>query len=307
MENRKLSLIDSEFSSYWAVFLTLNCNYNCEYCVQKIYRKTVTYDLVAGDKWIRALNSITNRTKFRFFRRRKIKKFAIIGGSPTLHPDFIGIINGLDKYWLITITTNLGTPIFNHIDLFLKKLIRRKNLRFNVSLHLNNCSDPNEFINKIKILRKNKININRIFLLAYPPDRLAQVEEYKAKFAREKMRLEIQRFTGFYNGKLYPQEESNLTEYEYEDNIRDYKLYNQACNLEEKKRIWCKISKVLFAPNGDIYNCHYKLYTASSDTFGNIFDNDRTIFNPPSDYFICDNFGYCNPCDFGHAEFRKIE
>ena len=99
--------IRSPFNSYWAVFLTLGCNFKCPFCIQTISGPIPHYDIVKGDAWVKALNSIEGRTRKRFFRRNKAKKLALIGGEPTLHPDFFEIINGLDDKWNLTVTTNL--------------------------------------------------------------------------------------------------------------------------------------------------------------------------------------------------------
>ncbi|MHA2220054.1 MAG: hypothetical protein ACXACY_29535, partial [Candidatus Hodarchaeales archaeon] len=58
--------------------------------------------------------------------------------------------------------------------------------------------------------------------------------------------------------------------------------------------------RFLVAPDGGIYRCHYHLYSRRG-TIGNVRDEKLP---EPSDYNLCNDFGYCNPCDFPHAKFR---
>lgn len=297
--------INSPFESYWGVFLVFGCNLRCDYCIQKIKSQIPQYSMAKGYDWVKALNSIESRTKKRVLRRSKIKKLAIIGGEPTLHPDFFYILNNLDYHYLITVTTNLSSAIFKDLELFAKNLKRRKFLRFNVSYHPSSQVSIDDFIKRIKFLKNKNIEINRIFTVAYPPDatKLKPIQEHKKIFSKHRLSLEVQRFMGLYKGKLYPHQEDNESRYDFQDNIDDFSLYHEACNQVSGKKTLCKILKVIFAPDGAIYNCHYKLYSKSKDNYGNIFKDK--IIDLPQDFFFCDSFGYCNPCDFGQTKFKR--
>jgi MoaA/NifB/PqqE/SkfB family radical SAM enzyme len=291
----------SPFNSYWAVFLTLACNFKCPFCIQAVSGPIPHYDTIKGNAWVKALNSIEGRTKKRFFRRNKVKKLALIGGEPTLHPDFFEIINGLDSKWSLTVTTNLGTKLFNDIGLFAKKVKRRKRIRIHPSFH-NGSIDIKEFISKVKDLQKTGLTVNRTFVVCYPPDETNLFKEYQDIFRKNGLFLERQRFNGFLDGILYPFK-GDESGYEFKDNIKDYAKYKQACGLSFKDKIYCKMNKVLFAPDGSIYNCHYKVYSKSSDRYGNIFSENADV-QLPSDFFLCNDYGFCNPCDFPYAQFK---
>jgi MoaA/NifB/PqqE/SkfB family radical SAM enzyme len=293
--------ISSPFNSYWAVFLTLACNFKCPFCIQTISGPVPHYDIIKGDAWVKALNSIEGRTKKRLFRRNKVKKLALIGGEPTLHPDFFEIINGLDSKWSLTVTTNLGTKLFNNIGLFAKKVKRRKRIRIHPSFH-NSSIDIREFVSKVKDLQKTGLKVNRTFVVCYPPDETNLFKEYQEIFRKNGLFLERQRFNGFLDGILYPFK-GDESGYEFKDNIKDYAKYKQACGLSSKDKIHCKMNKILFAPDGSIYNCHYKVYSKSSDCYGNIFSENADV-QLPSDFFLCNDYGFCNPCDFPYAQFK---
>lgn len=129
-------IIDSHFTAFWGVFLNLNCNLGCSYCIQKIslpQRPLAHYQTRTGKEWTEALNAVSHRTKKRFLRRRRIKKLSILGGEPTIYPDFLYVINNLDKNWKITVTSNFDSPFFEE-ELNLKQIRNKARLKFNGSL-----------------------------------------------------------------------------------------------------------------------------------------------------------------------------
>lgn len=289
------------FRCYWAAFITLGCNARCGYCIQDNAGRA-KYTLVPGKAWVEALNSIEDRRQKRFFRPARPKKITIIGGEPALHPDFFYIVNNLDNSWVVTVDTNLDAPVFKDLDKFLSQLKKRPRLKFHVSFHPQTI-DADVFINRVKTLQKKGLKIKRVFIVAYPPDDLSKVANYKNKFTSAGLNLEVLRYMGFYKDRLYPQDALDLRRNYADDGVRDYALFENACSLKEHKPILCKIRKILFAPNGNIYNCHYKLYTGSSDFNGNLFDENSASLIP-KDYFSCKDFGFCNPCDFAPELFK---
>jgi len=82
-------------------FLTLQCNFNCKYCFLKKSRS----DIISGDDWLEILNNQPGNSVI------------LTGGEPTLHPDFLQIVNGLQKEH-VQVFTNLSFDItlFANID-----------------------------------------------------------------------------------------------------------------------------------------------------------------------------------------------
>ena len=92
----KEKVIDSHFTAFWGVFLNLNCNLNCHYCIQRISlpsKPILDYETRTGKVWVDALNAIAGRRKKRLLRLPRIKKLSILGGEPTIFPDFLYVIN----------------------------------------------------------------------------------------------------------------------------------------------------------------------------------------------------------------------
>lgn len=301
----KPKIINAPFNYYFGVFLNLSCSLPCEYCVQKISLPEVQiarYPIVSGKSWVEALNSIAGRTKKRFLRLPKRKKISITGGEPSLHPDFAYILNNLDNDWKITVTSNFTSPFFDKDIKSIKSIRRRGNLKFNASYHFR-YTPIEKFIENVLKVKKCGHAVHSLFIVAHPAY-MDEIREYKQKLLKIHPVVKLQRFFGRYNGILYPSENAYDVVCEQEDGIRNYEAYREGFNQKGKQDMYCRMKKVLFAPNGDIYNCHYKLYTAHKDKFGNIFDEDvYTVI--PEEFFLCHDYGFCNPCDSeGHA-FRR--
>lgn len=302
----KPKIIDAPFNYYFGVFLNLSCSLPCEYCVQKITIPQVPiahYPIISGAKWVEALNSISGRTKKRFLRLPKRKKISITGGEPSLHPDFVYILNNLDNDWKITVTSNFTSPFFDKGIKAIKSIRRRRSLKFNASYHFM-YTPIEKFIENVLKVKKAGHTVHSLFIVAHPAH-MKEIEEYRQKLLKIHPIVKLQRFFGRYNGALYPCEDAYDVVCEQEDGIRNYDAYREGFNQAEKQDIYCRMKKVLFAPNGDIHNCHYKLYTGHKDKFGNIFDEDVYIIMP-EEFFLCHDYGFCNPCDSETHAFRRL-
>lgn len=301
-------IIDSHFTAFWGVFLNLDCNLHCHYCIQRISlpaKPVANYHTRNGKEWVEALNAISGRTQKRFLRRRRIKKLSILGGEPTVYPDFLYVINNLDKNWKITVTSNFDSPFFEQDLNFFKQIKNKQRLRFNGSWHF--IHTPLErFIANFQKLKGAGILVHTLFLVAHPAY-LNKVLDYKKELARIHPRVKLQRFLGFHQGSLYPQEAGcEKVEKEQKDGIANYRLYRRAFGQRQAAAVFCHSDKVLIAPNGNIYNCHYKVYTGHKDKLGNLFDQQVQV-RIPREYFFCRDFGFCNPCDSEGHLYKSVD
>lgn len=302
----KEKIIEAPFESYFGVFLTLACSLACDYCVQKIsmpQQPIAHYHTVSGRSWVEALNSIAARTKKRFLRPAKKKKVSITGGEPTLHPDFVYIINNLDHNWNITVTSNFTSSSLKKDIGFLRQIKRKRGLKFNGSFHFL-YTPIDKFIENTLKIKKAGLFVHTLFIVGHP-GYIEEIQRYRKRLLEIHPLVKLQRYLGYHQGKLYPLEHGYDIEYQQQDGIRNYKDYREGFSQNARQPIYCRMNKVLFAPNGDIYNCHYKLYTGHKDKLGNLFANDVHIVLP-QDYFLCQDFGFCNPCDSESHSFKRL-
>jgi MoaA/NifB/PqqE/SkfB family radical SAM enzyme len=258
----------------------------------------------SGKEWVEALNGIAGRTQRRFLRRSRVKKLSILGGEPTVYPDFLYVLNNLDRNWKLTVTSNFDSPFFEQDAKFFRQIKCKSRLRFNGSFHF--LRTPLEsFAANVRKLKKAGIKVHTLFLVAYP-GQLEKALEYKEALLRIHPRIKLQRFLGFYQGNLYPRETSDKVDQEQKDGITNYSLYQRGFSQKQASDIFCHSDKVLIAPNGDIHNCHYKVYTGHGDKMGNLFEDEVRV-HIPRQYFSCRDFGFCNPCDSEGHLFRSVD
>lgn len=280
--------------AYWGAFLTLACTANCSYCIQKmdyesfeIARRTNT---LSGRQWIHFLNAIEHKPN---------QPIALIGGEPTLHPDFVMILNNLEGY-VITVTTNLISRHFKNIDEFVKKLHPKSPVRFNTSFHPGFIS-AEDYIARVKRMRDLGLWVDQVAMVDHPK---SDYPKYKETFARHGLALRPQSFLGYWKGQLYPTpDDPYVTNDPREHGIHDLQLYNEGFSARQKKSIYCQTRRFLIAPDGLVYNCHYHLYSRTNPV-GDLIKGELHL---KEDYYYCEDFGFCNPCDFPHVRFRRIE
>ncbi len=284
---------DSRYA-YWGAFLTLACTANCSYCIQKmdfasfqIARRT---NILSGRQWVHFLNAIEHRPG---------QPLALIGGEPLLHPDFITILNNLEGY-AITVTTNLISRHLKNVDEFVSKLRTKSSVRFNTSFHPGFIS-AEDYISRVKRMRELGLWVDQVAMVDHPNSKFIKFKEI---FARNGLALRPQSFLGYWKGQLYPtSNDSDVTNDAREHGIYDLKLYNEGFANRQKKPVYCQTRRFLIAPDGLVYNCHYHLYSRTNPV-GDLLKGE---LNLKEDYYYCEDFGFCNPCDFPHVRFKRIE
>jgi len=128
--------------------------------------------------------------------------------------------------------------------------------------------------------------------------------EYREIFIRHGLDLRPQSFLGYWNGKLYPDpEDPTVTNDPREHGITDMKLYREGFSARSRRPVYCRTRRFLIGPDGLVYNCHYHLYSRRSPV-GDLTKGDVHL---REDYYYCEDFGFCNPCDFPHVRFIKVE
>ena len=280
--------------AYWGAFLTLACTANCSYCIQKmdyasfqIARRT---NILSGRQWVHFLNAIEHKQN---------QPIALIGGEPSLHPDFITILNNLEGY-VVTVTTNLISRHFSNVDEFVKKLHTKSPVRFNTSFHPGFIS-AEDYIARVKRMRELGLWVDQVAMVDHPN---SDYQKYREVFARHGLALRSQTFLGYWKGKLYPTpDDPYVTNDPREHGIYDLRLYKEGFSARQKSSIYCQTRRFLIAPDGLVYNCHYHLYSRTNPV-GDLLKDE---LNLKEDYYYCEDFGFCNPCDFPNVRFRRID
>lgn len=252
--------------NYIAVFLTLSCNYRCSYCINYFEQGKFTQKHISGEDWVRGLNRIISRDDL---------PVTLQGGEPSVHKDFICILNNLKPQLKIDILTNLQFDV----DEFISKVNPTKLKRnapyasIRVSYHPE-VMDLQETIDKTLKLQDAGFYIG-IWGVLHPSQ-----EEIilKAQDKCQKLGIDFRtkEFLGEYNGKLYG----------------TYK-YEGACSKKFRKRVQCRTTELIIGSDGSIFRCHSDLYERRSP-IGDVLDPQ---FQIEDGFRECANFGHCNPCD----------
>lgn len=252
--------------NYIAVFLTFACNLRCSYCINNFEQDTAKRGALSGQDWVKGLNRIDSRSDL---------PVTLQGGEPSLHPDFIYIINNLNPGLSIDILTNLQFDIDNFISKVDPVRFRRDSpyASIRVSYHPEQM-DLDEIIKKTLRMLDAGFSIG-IWGIMHPKYEKI-ILEAQDKCCKLGIDFRTKEFLGEFEGRLYG----------------TYK-YTAACNKEFNKKVKCRTTELLIGSEGGIYRCHSDLY-AGAGPIGHILDSQFQIEDKFRD---CDRFGHCNPCD----------
>lgn len=252
--------------NYIGAFLTLGCNYRCSYCVNYFGNDELMKKTISGKDWVKGLNRIVSRDNL---------PVTLQGGEPSMHKDFIYIINNIKPELKIDILTNLQFDIDEFIQRVGPNRLKRNApyASIRVSYHPE-VMDLDETLDKtLKMLRAGfSIGIWGIL----HPAMTGHILEAQDKAKGLGIDFRVKEFLGNYNKELYG----------------TYR-YPGACQKEFKKRALCKTTELIIGPDGSIYRCHSDLYEARKP-IGCILDSE---FKVEDKFRECNYFGHCSPCD----------
>jgi len=257
---------NSEPIPYWSIFLTYACTTDCLYCTQNYSFKNGRMDsplkgTLPPESWL-LLNDLPNRPE----------GIVITGGEPFLYKRLADVITGLSGFRQIQVVTNLTLDPLEVIEKVRSVTTRR--VLFDCSYH-DRAIDFKIFLSRVNLIKEAGL-LGSVRIVDVNP---AKTRKYIRNFSLKGIKVQSLFQVGMKGDEVLAT--SNP----------------EASNLYRKPPVFCRTKLVLFAPNGDVYNCHTKLYwgdTASS--FGNI----TTGFSIPDDYCICHDYGFCHPCQIGY-------
>jgi len=251
------------FDGRLRIYLTLQCNLRCVYCVNQCFEGTESriseYSLSSAEKWISAIN-------------REKRHIVITGGEPTLHPEFIEILNGIDQRLEVMVYTN-----FKWSESFLERFLSqaRRTPIFYGSYHPSS-GDPRNFIHILKTLRRNGRFRGSLHAI--------DSKQNDVVLMKAVSRIESEGF-----GIKLDQDQSAL--------------FHCACR-RFRKSVECIKQIILIAPDGYRYPCVSKM-VRRKNTLENIFTEP---LGPEKVSTICGDYGYCAPCDgIGSVKFNVLK
>jgi sulfatase maturation enzyme AslB (radical SAM superfamily) len=252
--------------NYIAAFLTFACNLTCSYCIVEYGGKKKRPKPLSGEEWVTGLNRINSREDL---------PVTLQGGEPTLHKEFIHIINNIKPELNIDILTNLQFEVDEFISKIDKNRIKRKApyASIRVSYHAETMK-LDELIKKTMKIQNAGFSIG-IWGVMHPSWE-KEVMQAKEECEREGIDFRTKEFLGKVEGDMYG----------------TYK-YDAPCELNGAQTVLCKPSELLIGTSGNIYRCHSDLYEGR-EPVGNILDGNYEI---NEDYTTCNYYGHCNPCD----------
>lgn len=252
--------------NYIAAFLTLSCNYRCSYCINYFGKSRFNGGSISGEEWVRALNRIVPRDDL---------PVTLQGGEPSLHKDFIYIINDLKPGLKLDMLTNIQFDVDKFMRLVKPERFKREApyASIRVSYHPE-VMRLDETLSKVLKMQEAGFSIG-IWGVMHPVHK-DQILEAQDKASKMGIDFRTKEFLGEYNNSLFG----------------SYK-YEGACDKRFKKKCLCRTNEFIIGPTGGVYRCHGHLYE-SRKSIGSILDPG---FKLEDAFRPCDWFGHCNPCD----------
>lgn len=261
--------------NYVAAFLTFACQLRCPYCINHHGGDLVKARRMSGKDWITGINRLTLPPD---------TPVTLQGGEPTVHKDFVEIVNGIRPDLPIDILTN-----FEKVD-WLDKVdptrLRRKApyASIRVSWHRGQ-HDFESLLYRVVEAQKRGFYIG-IWTVDHPD---YHEEVLKAQHIAQAIGVDfrIKEFLGPHKGDVY-------------GTFR----YPNAVDSTDLRMCECKTSELLIAPDGSLYRCHSDLYAARLP-IGHILTERNPLIGQ---WIPCAVYGKCNSCDIKlkHNRYQEL-
>lgn len=281
-------IIIPEETKYIGAFLTMRCNLKCSYCIndfdesRPMDRKS--FKEISGQQWINFFNRIEFVPGFK-------KPITLSGGEPSLHRDFIDIINNTSEELNFNILTNL---IWNEakINDFIQNANPSKitgNPKYpaiRASYHPEQMGTGEQLIENVDLLKDAGFSVG-IESVMYPGDnQLTAIEQMAIRCRNKDISFRVKSFMGLFEGK-------DKIGTDFSIKYGNYSTYPDSVFQNKSLDCLCKTSELLIGPNGDIYKCHKDLYSQDNPVANITYPEAKVELK----FRKCSNYGYCNPCD----------
>jgi len=278
-------IILPENYDYVSAFLTFRCNLNCSFCVNNSssdsFQRNI-YKEISGEEWVNVLNKIESPKNI---------PISFVGGEPSLHRDFIYILNNLDSKLGIDLVTNLWWSD-DKVDEFIDKVSpdRINNHSpfpsIRVSYHPEEMKEGEKLIKNTKKLKDAGFDIG-VECIMYPsPSQLESLEKMAIKCRADNIKFRPKSFIGIYKGK------DDMGRF-FSISHGDYSKYPKSAFSKKTYECMCKTSNLYISPSADVYRCQRDLLLMENP-IGNISNPEFQLENI---FRKCKNYGQCHPCD----------
>jgi hypothetical protein len=252
-------------ANYIAAFLTLSCNLRCNYCINRPDQACQPRGLLSAREWLSWLNRLELPDDL---------PITLQGGEPSLHPEFLQLIQGLRSDLHVDILTNLSFDVEKFARAIPPERFQRPApyAAIRVTYHPGQ-SDLDSLLEKFVYLKERNYPIGLYSIRIPGTERL--IEKLGTRARELGIDYRTKEYLGHWRGEV-------LGTYHYDD----------AVMAKELRRVQCRTTEVLISPNGAVHRCHRDLYQ-NEFAVGHILDDYRPIFA----FRSCEKFGECNPCD----------
>ncbi|MGB0453408.1 MAG: radical SAM protein [Bacteriovoracaceae bacterium] len=274
-------------------FITLDCNYDCDYCAQRMYLDSLKEEKFARKQWEigRKLNKLLTDTG-------KEWVITLTGGEPFISPHFVDICEMLTKNHKITVDTNL-TYEKRAIEFSEKIDPGRVRVLF-VSCHIEEREkhgDVEKFIRLIKMLKEKGFPVTVSYVL-HP--RFAKRFNDDEKFFKSHG---IDLLPKPYRAPLDFIDLRDETEENYpEETVAILKRFPRVGKKTtlKTKGVMCNAGKdfIRVKPHGKVTRCVF-----NTNYIGNILDDD---FSLVKEAYECDS-NYCTQSGLRYAILKDHE
>lgn len=252
--------------NYIGVFLTLQCNLQCSYCINRFGDLASGRRLLPAGEWVAGLNRIVTSPDL---------PITLQGGEPTLHPDFSAIVTAIKPELNIDLLTNLETDL----DRFMREISPGRMHREAPYASIRVSYHPETM--KIEPLAAK---VQRLLAAGYSvgiwgvlhPDQAEEVMRAQEYCISLGIDFRTKEFLGEHGGTMH-----------------GLLSYPGSCDRKRTGVVSCRTTELIIGPDGGVYRCHSDLYAGRAPV-GNILDPELQI---STDFRRCDCYGFCNPCD----------
>ena len=278
-------IILPESYKFISAFLTFRCNLNCSFCVNNALNenfKRNAFKEISGQEWVDSLNKIESPREV---------AVSFTGGEPSLHKDFIYILNNLKPELGIDLFTNLWWSK-KKLERFIKEVPPEKidnhapfpSIR--VSYHPKQMGEGEKILENTKKLKEAGFDIG-IECVMYPnPFQLESLERMAVRCRALDITFRPKSFIGIYTEK---DDLGNSFSIRY----GNYSKYPNAVFQEKTLQCFSKTSNLLINTDGRVNNCERDSHLMENP-IGNILNPN---FEVKEEFKYCSNYGQCHLCD----------